>query len=513
MSLNPPDASEFADELARAVVDGSAAAEWTPLAARLDRLSGREWLILDASARSYRFQSATPISGVRGWLGPNLSEPSGLVAAVTSLHIDGRIRERATLALADVGGAVACAAAAVRLLDHVEQVRTIALQSLTALLVSEPRPEHFVRVLDVVLAGRARFQGPGALDAVEELARRVFSETEYADLLMAAAPRNVRRHGFKTANQRGMLPASRLLAAARDEEDQLIVAWCADWLYERGTPADFADLLDARSALLRQGAVLRADDAVLPDGTLLHLAADRAPRVREAARHRARKRGLDVASWYRSELRSDMPTNRTAAVLDGLLVCGDASDLPAVQAALTDPRPRIRAVAVRGVAAWTSGAETITQAAPMLTDQSSRVSASAARVLARAGAPSAVATEAWVSDLPGSRRAAWYLTRSTGGWNAVESDLRLATDPDAELAGLGRTQVSNWLTTRAAITWQPLPESQRSRIATLLEAWDASIDLKRTLAFHAGIRPLPVEEVHRDLSAEIIPIKRKWWRR
>lgn len=149
----------------------------------------------------------------------------------------------------------------------------------------------------------------------------------------------------------------------------------------------------------------------------------------------------------------------------------------------------------------------------MLTDQSSRVSASAARVLARAGVPSAVAAEAWASSLPGSRRAAWYLTRSTGGWNALESDLRLASDPDAELAGLGRTQVSNWLATRAATTWQPLPESQRSRIATLLEAWDASIDLKRTLAFHAGIRPLPGEEVHRDLPADIVPIKRKWWRR
>lgn len=512
MSLNPPDASEFADELARAVVDGSAA-DWTPLAVRLDRLSGREWLILDAAARSFQFQCAPPVSGIRGWLGSSLSEPIGLVAAVTSLHVDGRFRERATLALADVGGAFAIAAASVRLLDHVEQVRVIARQSLTALLVAEPRPEHVVRALDVVLAGRDRFQGPGALDAVEELARRLFSDTEYADHLMAAAPRMVRRHGFKTANQLGMLPTSRLLEAARDEEDQLIVAWCADWLFERGTSEDFADLLDARSALLRQVAVLRADDAVLPDGTLLRMTADRAPRVREAARHRARKRGLDVASWYRSELRSDMPTNRTAAVLDGLLVCGDASDLPAFQAALTDPRPRIRAVALRSVATWAPKDEAIDQLAPMLNDPSSRVSTAAARALARAGAPPAIAAEAWASSLCGSRRAAWYLTRSSGGWNAVESDLRLATDVDSALAGLGRTQVSNWLTTRAATTWQPLQESQRSRIAALLEAWDASIDVKRTLGFHAGIRPLPGQVANEPPAGDVIPLKRKWWRR
>lgn len=73
--------------------------------------------------------------------------------------------------------------------------------------------------------------------------------------------------------------------------------------------------------------------------------------------------------------------------------------------------------------------------------------------------------------------------------------------------------MSNWLTTRAATTWHPLPESQRSRIAALLDAWDASIDLKRALAFHAGIRPLPGEDVRRDLSAQVVPIKREWWRR
>lgn len=330
MSLSPSDASAFADELAHAVIDGPAQA-WPPLANTLETISGREWLILDAAARSYRFHYATPVSGVRGWLGSNLSEPSGLVAAVTSLHVDGRIRERATLALAELAGPLAVVATAVRLLDHVDQIRAIARQSLTALLVAEPRPDHVVRVLDVVLAGRGRFHGPGALDVVEELARRLFSETEYVDLLMAATPRNVRRHGFKTANRLGMLPVSRLLGAARDEEDQLIVAWCADWLYERGTPEDFAGLLDARAALLRQVAVLRVDDAVLPDRKLLHMAADRAPRVREAARYRARRRGLDVASWYRGELRSEMSANRTAAVLDGLLVSGDASDLPAFE--------------------------------------------------------------------------------------------------------------------------------------------------------------------------------------
>lgn len=511
MPLQPSDASAFAEELARAVVDSSEH-EWPRLGATLRSLSGREWLILDAAARSYRFHYATPVSGVRGWMGPNLAEPSGLVAAVTSLHVDGRMRERATLALSGLGGTISVAAAAVRLLDHVEQVRRAATQALSALLNAQPAGDHLIRALDVVLAGRDRYLGPAALEAVEQLGHRIYDATDYAELLMTAAPRNVRRHGFKTANRLGLLSVPRLLQAARDEEDQLIVAWCADWLYERGAPEDFADLLNARSALLRQSAVLRADGDVLSDDQLLEMAGDRAPRVRESARHRARKRGLDVAGWYRAQLGSELTAGRKAALLDGLLASGDTADLSLFQEALYDASPRVRAVALRGVAAWGGRDEAISQVAPLLTDPSSRVSTAAARVLARAGASAAVADEAWSSHLPSSRRAAWYLTRSSGGWDAVESDLRLATDPDTELAGLGRAQVNNWLTTRAATTWQPLPDGQRSRIAALIDTWDVSTDLKRNLAFHAGIRPLPGEEGRADQAAEVLPMRPKRWR-
>lgn len=514
MSLNPPSASALAEELAQAVVDESPST-WEPLAKSLEALSGRDWLVLDAAARSYRTHYSTPISGVRGWLGENLSEPSGFVAAVTTMHVDGRIRERATLALGEAAGLLAVTAAAVRLLDHVEQVRTIARRSLAAILVNDPGPDLAIRAFEVVLAGRDRFQGAGALEAVQAVTSRLFDEVEHAETLLAASPRDVRRYGFKTANQLGLLTVPRLLEAARNEEDQLIIAWCADWLYDRGTPEDFAGLLDARSALLRQAAVLRADDVVMSDDRLLSMLADRAPRVREAVRHRARKRNLDVAAWYRSALDPDAPANRAAAVLDGLLASGDSSDLPAFEQALVDPRPRVRSVAARGVAVWTSGGETVARLAPMLTDPSARVSATVARVLARAGAPEAVTAHAWASSVAGSRRAAWYLTRSTGGWNAVEADLRLATDTDTELAGLGRTHVSNWLMTNAATTWQPLSDGQRVRIAELLSKWDASVDLKRTLAFHAGIRPLPSNERESGASdTGAVAIKRKrWWRR
>lgn len=512
MSLTPPTAAAFAVELKHAVVEGQEL-DWPRLARDLGRLSGREWLILDAAARSYRLGYSMPISGVRGWLGPNLGEPGGVVAAVTSMHVDGRIRERATLALAGSSGAIAVSAAAVRLLDHVEQVRTAAATSITALLVAQPSPDLLIRAYDVVLAGRDRLQGSGALATLERLARRLFRQPDFINVLIGASARRVRRYGFRLANDLGILSVPRLLEAVRVEEDQLIVAWCADWLYERAAPTDFASLLEARSAFVRQVAVLRVDDSSLSDAGLLRLAADRAPRVREAARFRARKRGLDVAAWYRGQLDPEESATRMAAILDGLLDVGDASDLPAFRAAMSDARPRIRAVALRGVATWSTREEAIELVAPMLLDPSTRVSAAASRVLARAGGPSSIADEAWESGQPGSRRAAWFLTRSRGGWDAVESDLRLANDADPELAGLGRTQLSNWLATRAATTWQPLPDSQRARIGELLDAWDGSVDLKRTVAFHAGIRPLPGETRQPAPEAPIVRLKRKWWRR
>ena len=237
MSLSPPTAAAFAAELTHAVVDGQEE-EWSRLARELDQLSGRDWLVLDAAARSYRLNYSTPVSGVRGWLEPNLGEPSGLVAAVTSMHADGRFRERAALALAGMSGGIAVSAAAVRLLDHVEQVRTAASQSITALLVAQPDPDLLVRALDVILAGRDRFQGPSALETLERLGQRMFNKGDYVELLIGASARRVRRHGFKLANELGLLTVPRLLEAVRLEEDQLIVAWCADWLYERAVPGD-----------------------------------------------------------------------------------------------------------------------------------------------------------------------------------------------------------------------------------------------------------------------------------
>ena len=92
---------------------------WTSWTRWLDECDGRTWLLLDDVARAYGPADAygVPVSGTRGWLSSNLTEPTGFVAAVTSLHADGRIRQRATQVLAGRPGRLRAAALAVRCMD------------------------------------------------------------------------------------------------------------------------------------------------------------------------------------------------------------------------------------------------------------------------------------------------------------------------------------------------------------------------------------------------------------
>ena len=467
--------------LAKGATAGDAAG-WDERAEWLSALSGREWLLLDDLARTWRYGQA-PISGTRGWLGTQLAEPTGLVAAVTSLHADGRMRQRATRLLPTAPSRLVAAALAVRSLDHVEQVRDEALRGLRALPVDQAAV-----VLSVLLAGHQRQHASKALDVYVDAVLQQPAPSALLAALRNAEDRNVHRWAYRVSFERDLLSVAELLHVVRSGRDQLVRASCAAWLRGRASVDDLRGLLAARFVEGRMLAVQELPDQTLPDVVLLPLLADASGRVRELAQWRAPKRGTDVAAWYRHQLQAvQLTPRRTAACLAGLGDCGSRGDVPLVLAHLAADSPSVRGAAVAAVSTLAAADAVHAVLLPLLHDPAPRVSAAAARALARAGAGTAEAAEAWESGVPATRRAAWRLSRAAGTWERVDADVRAAADSDPQLAGLGRAGVRNWLHAGAATTWGcPRPDTA-DRLLRLLPQTGLSLQEQRLVAFHAGL--------------------------
>jgi hypothetical protein len=485
-----PEARDLVTELALAATDGGTDA-WVAGARLLEQLDGRSWLLLDEAARSYTHPVGTPVSGTQGWLGTSASEPTGFVVAVTGLHVDGRIRQRATRVLAEKGGRLATTALAVRLLDHVPQVRDEAQRALFPRLDAGGAEA----VLSVLLAGRERQHAQMAVAWVRDAVLDRIPIAELVSTLLRTDQRDVRRWAFTVGHERRVLTSEQLLSAVQSDPDQWLRAACSEWLGEVAEPQQLHALLSSKLVKARHVALTRIPDGALSDDDVARLLADQAPRVREQAQWRARRRGVDAADWYRSQLTAPaMAARNLAACLDGLAAVGGTQDLEAFMAHLHHESVRVRAAAVTGVSTHADREKALTILEPVLVDTSPRVSSTAARALARLQASGTAAQAAWDSTQPWSRRAAWRLSRAGGSWDRVEADLRAAADTDPQLASLGLAGIGNWLKAGAATTWAVLSMGQRACIRDLLETGALDDTTRRTVAFHARIQlpPAPV---------------------
>ena len=504
----------MAAELARVATEGSEP-EYEAWARRLQALDGRTWLALDDAARRHSYTAGTAggtaVSGTRGWLSSGLDEPTGLVATVTSMHVDGRFRQRAVRVLAAGHSPLRPAALALRSLDHVAQIREDAVTGLLARLELHGAGPS----LAVLLAARRRCRSAGALAAV---AQRLLAEAG-AERIVAclghSSDRLVRRWSYELGHSHGALSVETLLGVVHGDDDQLLRATAAQWLAELAEPQVLAALLTARSTDARLVALSRLPDQHLPPPTLLPLLADRSSRVRETARWRTKRAGVDAAEWYRRQLTTvSGGPRRLAACLDGLAAVGLGADRNLAGADLVHPAPSVRAAAVTAFASLSDAVDVRRQIHPLLVDASPRVALTAARALGRAGATPADAEAAWTSPQAWSRRAAWHLSRTAGNWDRVEADLRAACDVDPSLSSLGRAGVRNWLLGQAATTWAPLGDDQRERISGLLVRAGLAAGECRTVAFHARIEHSaepPVEAVQ-DGRRSLAGLSRLWRR-
>lgn len=508
--LTPSEARGLLAELIEAAAGSGRAREMG--LARLAALAPVDLVRLDDNGRS-GWWVASPWSA-RRWGQQDLVADDGLVAAVGSMHPDGRVRQRAVQLLAGRPGALSASLLALRAVDHVPQTRQEALPGLAALTSAEEARAS----LPVLLAVADRAHGPAAL---AEYTGALLARQDGARVLRELADsvdRRIRRWAFAECLDRGMLTATDLHRAAQDRYDQVIRQAAAERLTDVD-PDGLRVLLAGRYADGRVVALTRLPDEELRDAELRAALLDRSTRVRDVARWRAGRRGLDVPAVYRAVLGADGPhaasPRAVVASLAGLGRDGDARDLAAIERRLDDPWPSVRAAAVRALAARTDPAEKIDRLGGLLLDGSPQVATAAAQALAAVGPAATAAAEelAWASPQPWSRRAAWRLRHAHGGWGRVEADLRAVAEADPDLAELGRTSLLNWLTTSAATTWQRPAAVQIDRLAALLPAAGLDADTARLVAFHAGLPRQPsrvTEQPGREPPPAQVARRRSW---
>jgi hypothetical protein len=404
---------------------------WEVWVARLSRCDGRDWLLMDKLARRTTWVQPAVLHGTRGWDSLDLSAAPTPAVAAASMHVDGRLRERAVRALARHDGPIPSAVLGLRLLDHVPEVASAAREvvggHLTGLEVD--------LVADVLLHGADRRAAEGRWDLLVDTLE--LDTPPVLDLLCTSRRRMARRWAVERSLAQGLLDEDTVLRVASKDPDQWLRRSAAEHLTRTPSPQHLAPLLNADSVEARLTALTRVPEDLLDDATLEQLLLDRAPRVREQARWRARRRAFDVADLCRQRLED--PTPRVvAAALDGLVWTGNETDVPTVAKLLEHRSPTVRAAAVRTFAARVPGPQVTETLTPYLEDPSGRVCAAAAAVLVRAGAPPSIATQAWQSPRLTARRAAWRVARAAGGWTRVTDPLPAGTRWRAGLASSRR---------------------------------------------------------------------------
>jgi hypothetical protein len=448
--------------------------------ASLRRLGGRDWLRLDDVARGPAWSPGL-VTGDPGQLAVGLSEQSGLVAVVLSMHADGHYRQRATRVLAARPGPLSAAALAVRCLDHVAQVRGDALAGLLA----HTSPDDVGSAVAVLAAGAQRARAGEVLARYTHQILAATGGPANILALRASPDPGVQRWACRVSLAHDLVSASDVVTAVLGEADQWVRVHLTRWLRGRASVQQLLSLVASKFVDGRLVAAELLPDAELADGWLHALLLDASPRVREVAQGRAGPLGVDVAAFYRTTLDLGGP-RRTARCIAELGRLGDASDVPRMVSSLEHAAQSVRAAAVTALGRLDRAAA-LASLEPMLLDPGARVSAAASLALVRAGAGAQAAVAAWSSGLPGSRRAAWRLHRASGRWNRVEASLRAATDADPALRRLGSTDLIDWLRQSAATCWHVPDDDQRARLSALLDECGLDEHVRRQIAFHAGI--------------------------
>ncbi|MFF5079327.1 HEAT repeat domain-containing protein [Actinoplanes sp. NPDC000266] len=297
----------------------------------------RPRLLADLDIRSRRAYGHSPVLVPESFF---LDRPSPLTAALATMSRDGRVRERAVVALARPGAAaVFLSFIVLRCGDWVSQVREPARVAVAELLASD-LARHLPLALPMAAYTAARHRGGWVMTRLRQALAERFDEL--GRVLVRSRDQRERRLAFEVGADLGRWTHDELVHFAVHAKDPLIRLRGVDAVSATADVAALRLLVRSRYSGVRLSALVGLARLSLDD-EVAALVDDPAPLVRAYARSRA----TDPVAHYRAAVAAG-PTPATVA---GLGEVGHYADEARLTPLLSHHDPRIRAAAVRALAA------------------------------------------------------------------------------------------------------------------------------------------------------------------
>ncbi|MEV4168454.1 HEAT repeat domain-containing protein [Nonomuraea sp. NPDC049709] len=352
----------------------------------------------------------------------------------------------------------------VRTTDWVDPVRDRALRVLGEVLADTAALPIAVPV--AVRMGE-RVRGRPALELVRDALMRAGQET--LDLVLGCPDARARRFAYDVLIQAGRLDHERLVGAALHEPDQVSRTRCAQALAARAVaeerPEHAVEILDGATAQGRIAALTALVQLGHPEHGPRFLG-DNAGMMRLTAQWAVRRPGGEPAELYRERIKAG---GATRGLLAGLGDCGTRADDTLVLPYLRDPRPRVRAEAVRTLRRLGSRADVTA----LLEDPAPVVVRNVVAAVQASG-PGVPAERLWALLGTGHplhvRRAAHRLLVHRDPWSRVRADLLLVRDPDEKLSGRARDDLAQWCRQSSTAPPARLPAGWRAEVEELARA-------------------------------------------
>jgi hypothetical protein len=355
----------------------------------------------------------------------------------------------------------------VRAVDHVSQVRVLAIELLPRLLAASDH-ESFAAMLIVACRLQDRVYAAPMLDLVLTALRETADDNLPA-ILARSDGRSARWAGQALIGE-GRLHVRQLAAIATGRFDDRLQERCAEALADQvasqRSPDLLLPLLVARSARVRTVALTNLIRLGRFDGIDV-LLTDRSAAVRATAQWGLRQAGQDPAASYRELLQSEPPAPKP--VLQGLGECGQKADAGLIVPFLDDWRPQTRTAAVHALKHL--GAEL--GLSHLLVDPAPSVTRAVAAYLSQRRALPSVETLREL--LRGSqsrhvRRSAATLLREHGIWHRIWVGLAMYDDPDTKTSLDGLSGLDYMCRYQVASINTPIDDELRSELQALIRS-------------------------------------------